>query len=71
MSKQKRSPLRGALAEAGMTAEKLAKAIGIAPITMSRKINGVSAFTTREARLICEVLEVKELEARARLFLND
>lgn len=61
--------LRGAIARAGMTQEKLASAIGISQNTLSAKILGRSFFDTDEIDKICEVLSIVDNNEKASIFL--
>ena len=64
-----RNLLRGAIARAGMTQEKLAKAIGISQNTLSAKSLGRSCFDTDEIDLICAELSIVDNEEKAAIFL--
>ena len=64
-----RNLLRGAIARAGMTQEKLALAIGISQNTLSAKILGRSYFDTDEIDRICEVLSIVSNSEKADIFL--
>lgn len=61
--------LRGAIARAGMTQEKLALAIGISQNTLSAKILGRSFFDTDEIDRICDVLSIVDNNEKADIFL--
>lgn len=61
--------LRGAIARAGMTQEKLASAIGISQNTLSAKILGRSYFDTDEIDKICDVLSIVDNCEKADIFL--
>ena len=61
--------LRGAIARAGMTQEKLAAAIGISGNTLSAKILGRSFFDTDEIDKICTVLSITDNGEKANIFL--
>lgn len=61
--------LRGAIARAGMTQEKLASAIGISQNTLSAKILGRSFFDTEEIDRICDVLSIVDNNEKANIFL--
>ena len=54
--------LRAALGLKGLTMADLAQSVGINPATLYRKINGESRFYLNEARTICRVLGVRNLE---------
>lgn len=56
------SKLLGKIKECGYTQEKLAIEIGRDKSSMSAKLNGKSAFTTKEIDCICKVLEISNNE---------
>lgn len=60
--------LKGKMAEAGYTQQKLAQAIGVVPQTLSRKLQGKRQFTVGEALAICEVLHINQ-DQRSAIFL--
>lgn len=64
-----RNLLRGAIARAGMTQEKLSVAIGISQNTLSAKILGRSYFDTDEIDRICNVLSITDNTEKANIFL--
>lgn len=64
-----RNLLRGAIARAGMTQEKLAFAIGVSQNTLSAKILGRSSFDTDEIDRICDALSIVDNEEKANIFL--
>lgn len=64
-----RNLLRGAIARAGMTQEKLAEAIGISGNTLSAKILGRYFFDTDEIDKICDVLSITDNLEKANIFL--
>ena len=62
--------LRGKLAEAGMTQRELAHAMSISINSLSRKINGASAFTVDEALKICKILSITDNHEKCNILLN-
>lgn len=56
------SKLLGRIREFGITQEQLAKEIGKNEGTLSAKLNGRSAFTTKEIDDICKVLNISNNE---------
>lgn len=54
--------LRAALGLKGLTMADLAQSVGINPATLYRKLNGQSHFYLHEARSICQVLGVRNME---------
>ena len=54
--------LRGKLAEAGMSQEDLAKAIGISCVSMSNKMNGNVDFTLKEVTAIAKALRLTDAD---------
>lgn len=64
-----RNLLRGAIARAGLTQEKLADAIGINSNTLTAKMLGRSHFDTEEINKICEVLCITDNNEKADIFL--
>ncbi|MBR1780052.1 MAG: helix-turn-helix transcriptional regulator [Oscillospiraceae bacterium] len=55
--------LRAAMAEKGMTQAQLARAIGISPNSLSRKLNGRRDFLLSEVVAISDVLELQAPQA--------
>lgn len=64
------SVLRGKIAEAGYTQERLAHEIGIAPQSLSRKLKGKRQFTIGEAAAISACLSL-DAATKAIIFLPD
>lgn len=56
------SKLLGRMRECGVTQERLADFIGIAPTTLSAKLNNKGNFTTIEIDCICKVLDISKDE---------
>ena len=56
------SKLLGKIKECGYTQEKLAAEIGRDKSSLSAKLNGKSAFTTKEIDYICKVLDISNGE---------
>lgn len=54
--------IKGRMAECGVTQKELAEAIGLAPATISQKINGIRPLYLNEAEKIAQVLMIKESE---------
>lgn len=50
--------LKEQMKEKGITQKELAEAIGIAPPTVSQKLNGVRPLDLAEARIIADKLEI-------------
>ena len=50
--------LKKQMKEKGVTQKDLAEAIGIAPPTVSQKLNGIRPLELSEARIIAEKLEI-------------
>ena len=61
--------LNGKIAEAGLNKSKLAAAIGIAPNTLSRKLNGKRDLTVGEIDRICTALKITDGATKASIFL--
>ena len=61
--------LNGKIAEAGFNRTKLAAAIGIAPNTLSRKLNGKRDLTVGEIDRICTALRITDGATKAQIFL--
>lgn len=59
-----------ALIRKGMTQNELAKRLGMTKNTLSNKVNGHTSIYTSEAKKICEILEITDLEERANIFLS-
>ena len=61
--------LKRTIAWRGLTQVELAKRIGIAPETLSNKINNKVDFTNKETMIIAKVLELDNLDIMA-IFMN-
>lgn len=59
-----------ALIRKGITQNQLADRLGMSKNTLSSKVNGHTNVLTSEAQKICEILEVNDLEERAKIFLS-
>ena len=53
-----KTKLRGKIAENGLNQEKLAQAIGISHVSLSKKINGNTDFTLKEVNAIAKTLKL-------------
>lgn len=62
--------LRVRFAEMDMKQSDVAKAAGLAPSTMTSRMQGKQPFTTREISALCKVLEIKPDEI-GRYFFED
>ena len=51
--------LRGIIAEKGMNQGELAKSVGMAPNSLSRKLHGCTDFKVTELVAICEQLRIR------------
>lgn len=60
--------LLGRIRECGLTHKELAKKIGIAPCTLSAKLNGRGWFDTSEINEICRALDISKLEISSYFF---
>lgn len=56
------SKLRGRIREKDLSQEQLANAIGINKGSLSSKLNGQYAFTTKEIDAICKTLDISNNE---------
>ena len=54
----KKNEFRAAMARKEMSANELAKALGIDPATLSRKISGQSDFYRNEIEKLCKILDL-------------
>ncbi len=61
--------LRGKIAENGLSQRELAKKIGLAETTLSRKISGEKDFKLGEAEKICKALGITDNRTKAQIFL--
>lgn len=59
MAKLMYTKLRGRIVEKGTTQAALAKAIGISPQAMSKKMNGDTGFSQDDVIKICEYLGIE------------
>lgn len=62
--------LKELIKNAGYTQVRLAEELDISPNSLSSKITGKSEFTLREAKKVCECLDIADLSKRAELFLT-
>lgn len=53
----------------GITQKKLAEELGLTENTVSLKVNNKVSVTTEEAAKICDLLNIYDLEERAKIFL--
>lgn len=58
MTEFKYAKLRGRIREKYGTEGKFAKALNITPMSVSRKFNGKTQFSSNEIRLWCELLNI-------------
>lgn len=58
------------MAEANVTQEQLAKAVGMGRGTLSTKMNGHRSFNTEEIVAICDFLQIADPTKRAEIFLS-
>ena len=61
--------LKAAIARAGLTQGELARAIDIAPCTLSSKMSGAYCFDTDEIDAICDVLDITDNAEKASILL--
>ena len=54
--------LRAKIKEKGLTQEKVAKIIGISDNSLSRKLNGKKDFRLGEVILLCQALQIDNVE---------
>lgn len=54
--------LRAKIKEKGLTQEKVAKIIGISENSLSRKLNGKKDFRLGEVILLCQALQIDNVE---------
>ena len=54
--------------ESGLKKSHIAKAIGRATSTLSRKISGKSDFKESEINILCEILPIETLEEKEAIF---
>lgn len=63
--------LRGAIAEAGLSAERLGKKVGMSKTTIHSRMQGRSSFRLDEVNKICEVLNITDPDRKAEIFLGE
>jgi|LSQX01.2.fsa_nt_gb DNA-binding Xre family transcriptional regulator len=56
------------IARRGIKLDHLRKALDISYHTLRRKLNNQSSFTAGEIDILCEVLDIRDLELKERLF---
>ena len=64
------SKIKGRLAELNLTQKDVAKALGIAPPTVSQKLNRVRPMDLEEAEKLANLLEIKDEEFRDYFFAS-
>lgn len=62
--------LLGKMTEMGYTQKNMAAAIQMSENTFSSRINGKSAFDTREISKICDLLHIDSDVEKSKIFLN-
>lgn len=62
--------LKSKIVGAGMTQRDLAKALGVSVKTLSAKINGKSAFSTKEVVKTCDILQISDSNEKVFIFLT-
>ena len=53
--------IRGRMAEMNISQDKLAKALGVSPVTLNRKLAGQKDFRLKEVQIIAELLELEDV----------
>ena len=64
------SKIKGRLAELDLTQKDVAKALGIAPPTVSQKLNRVRPMDLEEAEKLANLLEIKDEEFKDYFFAS-
>ena len=67
----KKNEFRAILARKEMSANDVAKALGIDPATLSRKISGQSDFYRNEIAKLCKILDLSAEEIMQIFLLNN
>lgn len=62
--------LQGIIDQAGIKKGKIAETLGISYGSLRRKINGEVSFTQREIQMICDLLNIADLEKRDAIFFS-
>ena len=62
--------LKGKIVEAGYTQQTLAQAMNMSKNTLSRKLNGKTAFNTDEVVRLCALLSIEDCTEKAHIFLQ-
>jgi transcriptional regulator with XRE-family HTH domain len=62
------SKLKGRMAETRTTQEKLASKLGISNNSFSRKMNGISDFSSKEIAKICNYLNISNTQVGVYFF---
>lgn len=65
-----RNLLRGAIASAGYTQEKLAASLDMANCTLTSRMNGTTFFDLEEIDRICELLHIDDDKTKIAIFLS-
>lgn len=63
--------IKGRIVELGLTQKDIAMALGIAPPTISQKINNIRSMDVREAFVIAEILKISDKEFREYFFKEE
>lgn len=64
------SKLKAKMVEKGFNQKKLAKEIGISESHFVRKLKGEYPFTQKEINLICQILEIEQVEIGSYFFTH-
>lgn len=60
--------LNDAIGKSGLKKNYIAKAIGITPYCLAKKINNLNEFKLSEVNMLCELLKIKTLSEKERIF---
>ena len=60
--------LRAIIAKKGMKYKHIAKYLGITPFSLAKKIDNITYFNSVEIAKLCELLEIKSLKQKERIF---
>lgn len=62
--------LRGKMAEKKMNQKEMAESLGISTQAFNKKMNGKTRFSTNDAAIICQKLNIADMAERAEIFLD-
>lgn len=62
--------LERVIAESGLKKSYIAKVIGLSRQGLRNKILNVQPFTTREVQILCDLLQIRDMALREKIFFS-